>query len=151
MASFFLSDQQFMNEHGSYNLRFENNIIYLKIIGPWNEETFEHYNAELMHAIKLSGSKTYSGIIVLEGYSLLIPEVFDRFRRASSNRVKTGLTNVAFFIQKSLCPSTIEGQVSMLYKGLSVNYSFHKTIQSAISWLQSLEVNINKELVNKLL
>ncbi|WP_419148703.1 hypothetical protein [Pseudoalteromonas 'SMAR'] len=132
-------------------MKLENNIIYLKIIGPWNAETFDYYNAELMQAIKLSGCKILSGIVVLEGDSLLIPEVFDRFREATLNRVETGLTNVAFFIQKSQCPSVIEEQVAMLYKGLTVNYSFHKTIQSAVLWLQSLKVNINKERVNELL
>lgn len=140
-----------MNEHGSYNLKFKNNILYLKIIDPWNEETFEHYNAELMHAIKLSGSKSYSGIIVLEGDSLILPEFFDGFRKASSNRVKMGLTNVTFFIQNSQCHSTIKTQVSMQYEGLPVKYSFHKTMQSAISSLQSLKVIISQELVNKLL
>ena len=86
-----------MIELGRYTVKFEKNVLYLKIIGPCNKETFERYNAEISKKITLAGSKSFSGVVVLEGECIIIPEVFDDFRKATVVREKTGLTNLALY------------------------------------------------------
>lgn len=137
-----------MNQHGSYELKFANNVIYLKMIGPWNEETFKHYNSDLTGALEQTGSSRFSAFVVLEGDSLLIPEVFDGLRKASARRVEIGLKNVAFLIRKSQCRLLLQEQAASLYKDLSIIYRFFETKDSGIAWLQSLNVDINKEIVD---
>lgn len=140
-----------MNEHGSFTLRFVNDVIYLKKIGPWNEETFRHYDSDLTHTLEQSGSSSFSGFVVLEGDSLMVPEVYDNFRKASARRAETGLKNVAFLVQNSKCPLLLQEQVASLYKGLSISYRFFKEKNSAITWLQSLNVGLNEALIAALL
>ncbi|GMM67630.1 hypothetical protein MTsDn1_09240 [Alteromonas sp. MTD1] len=139
-----------MNEHGSFTLRFVNDVIYLKMIGPWNAETFRHYNSDLTDMLEQSGSSSFSGYVVLEGDSLMMPEVYDNFRIASVQRVGTGLKNVAFLIRNSQCPLLVQEQIASLYKDLPINYRFFELKNSAITWLQSLNVGLNNALVDSI-
>ena len=133
-----------MIEHGCYTVKFEKNVLYLKIIGPCNKETFERYNAEISKRLHLQVRN-----LILELSYWKVSVLW--YRKYSVVREKTGLTNLALYIHNSQSPLTIKEQVKLLYKGLTVNYSFHETLDSAIIWLQSLNTKIDKELLKRML
>jgi len=33
-----------MNEHGDFYIEYSHTVFYVKVLGPWSFETFEHYN-----------------------------------------------------------------------------------------------------------
>lgn len=94
---------------------------------------------------------SYSVFAVLEGDSLMIPEVCETFKRATTKRISTGLKNVAFYLSKSAYPHAFKQQVRDLYQNKNINFDFFNDIDSAKTWLNTYKIVLNDELVNKLL
>lgn len=92
-------------------------MFYIKILGPWNFETFEHYNNDFNKQLTVNKCSSYSVFAVLDGESLMIPEVCEIFKTATTQRIATGLNNVAFYLTKSACPHTFKQQISELHQG----------------------------------
>jgi len=139
-----------MEEHGDYWLQFSDNVIYLRIKGAWNLETFTHYNTEVNKYFSDNQSSNISALVVMEGESLMVPEVNEKYRSAINSRISQGLKNVAFNIGQSDCPSTLKLQVEKLYKGLEINYRFFDSLPLAMGWLNTLGVKINHDKVSTL-
>ncbi|GMM84305.1 hypothetical protein MTsN2n4_15320 [Pseudoalteromonas sp. MTN2-4] len=93
---------------------------------------------------------SYSVLVVLEGDSLIIPEVCETFKKATTKRIATGLKYVAFYLSKSACPNAFKQQVHDLYQNKNINFKFFNDIDSAKSWLKTYEIILEDKLVNKL-
>ncbi|QOL27048.1 hypothetical protein LP316_07095 [Thalassotalea sp. LPB0316] len=140
-----------MNEHGDFYITFSNNVFYIKVLGPWNFETFEHYNNDFNTLLTVNKCSSYSVFAVLDGESLMIPEVCEIFKTATTQRIATGLNNVAFYLTKSAYPQAFKQQIRGLYQGKNLNFKFFNDIESAKSWLNKCEITLKDELINKLL
>ncbi|KPV95035.1 hypothetical protein AN214_02952 [Pseudoalteromonas sp. P1-9] len=140
-----------MNEHGEFYIEYSHNVFFVKILGPWNFEAFEHYNNDFNKQLKVNKCPSYSVFAVLEGDSLMIPEVIEAFKTSTAQRIATGLNNIAFYLTKSVCPHAFKQQIRELYQGKNLNFKFFNDIESAKSWLKKYESTLKDELVNKLL
>lgn len=139
-----------MIEHGYFWLQFSENMIYLRIRGPWNLKTFNRYNAEMHGYISNIKNSKISALAILEGESLMIPEVFESFKSGVTSRISMGLTNIAFSIVHSESPHTLKHQIRKLYEDLDINYDIFSSLHQAKNWLESFDVNIDQDQVNKL-
>lgn len=140
-----------MNEHGDFYISFSSNVLYIKVLGPWNLETFEHYNRDFNEQLKANECSSYSVFATLEGDSLMVPEISEIFKAATTQRIANGLKNVAFYLKKSACPHAFKQQISQLYQGSHLNYKFFNDINSAKSWLNENKVIIKDDLITYLL
>ena len=140
-----------MNEHGNFHITFSNNVFYIKILGPWNLETFEHYNRDFDEQLRANKCSSYSVFATLEGDSLMVPEICELFKAATKQRIAKGLKNVAFYLKKSACPNVFKQQISLLYQGTQLNYKFVNDIGSAKSWLNENHITLEDEFINQLL
>ncbi|TMN86856.1 hypothetical protein CWB72_17875 [Pseudoalteromonas phenolica] len=132
-------------------IEYMHNVFYVKVLGPWNYETFEHYNNDFNKLLIGNKCPSYSVFAVLEGDSLMIPEVCETFKKATTKRIATGLKHVAFYLSKSACPNAFKQQFHDLYQNKNINFKFFNDIDSAKSWLKTYEIILGDKLVNKLL
>ena len=135
---------------GGY-IEYLHNVFYVKVLGPWNYETFEHYNNDFNKLLIGNKCPSYSVFAVLEGDSLMTPEVSETFKKATTKRNATGVKNVAFYLSESSCPNAFKQQVRDLYQIKNINFKLFNDIVLAKSWLKTYDIVLNDELINKLL
>ena len=85
-----------MNEHGDFYIEYSHNVFYVKVLGPWNFETFEHYNNDFNKLLIGNKCPSYSVFAVLEGDSLMIPEVCETFKKRQLNALRQDLNTSHF-------------------------------------------------------
>ncbi|GLX81477.1 hypothetical protein [Thalassotalea eurytherma] len=140
-----------MNEHGDFHITFSNDVFYIKILGPWNLETFEHYNRDFNEHLNANICSSYSVFATLEGDSLMIPEVSEIFKMTVAQRIAKGLENVAFCLTKSACPNLFKHQIHEVYKGLNLSFKCFNDIEQAKSWLNEHQITLEDRLIARLL
>ncbi|WDE02644.1 hypothetical protein [Thalassomonas actiniarum] len=127
-----------MNEHGYFKLASSQNVIFLWVKGPGNQETFDRYNAEFNALIEKEGYKNYAVLVMLGGENIMTPEVFASFQNILSARIDNGVKTIALFITDSNGTSITQQQVSKLYQATpDFNVQFFYSFDEAKQWLES--------------
>ena len=135
---------------GGY-IEYFHNVFYVKVLGPWNFEKFERYSNDFNKLLIGNKYPSYSVFVVLEGDSLMTPEVSETFKKATTKLNATGLKNVALYLSKSAYLHAFKQQVRDLYQIKNINFKLFNDIDLAKSWLKTYDIVLNDELINKLL
>lgn len=119
------------NEHGSYTIELEDNILFTDAVGPFNEQSIEHYNRDIKNAIESIKSKKWAQIVVLHEISLLTPDAEKVFRKRLEYRKKMGLCVICLITNSCLASSLVQKQFSSMYSDFDIKHSFKDSYEEA--------------------
>ena len=82
------------DQHGSYKVWAEGNIVLAKLEGSWNEEAATNFEKEFMKVAKLM-PKNWGHIVYLNDWELCDPSMFPIIERLVAWCIEQGLTKAA--------------------------------------------------------
>lgn len=122
-------------EHGIFEVKIENNSLFVDATGPFNEELTTKYGQAIESCIKKLEGSDWSQIIVLHKLSLFTPEAAEVLINTLRNRKTRGLIKSAVVLINCEGKSLIVQQMSNIYQTADVDYSFFDSITEAQSWI----------------
>lgn len=136
---------KYSHEHGDYVVGRSQQTIMFSGRGPWNDETLMRGTKEMGASIEqLDFSKPWGCLSCLYGESLMPPSTFKAFAKQTIIRKSLGLKGLAVVILNSDIAHTIESQLTQAYQPAGVDFEFLKDVDSAIDWLCSRGIELDK-------
>lgn len=137
-------------EHGDYIVGRSQQTIMFAARGPWNDETMKRGSKEMGENIsQLDLSKPWGTLSCLYGESLMPPSTYQSFAKHTLIRKSKGLKALAVVILDSDIAHTIESQLKPAYQAAELEFAFLPDISSAIAWLSSTDVSLDKQQVEQ--
>lgn len=122
-------------EHGIFEVKIENNSLYVDATGPFNEELTTRYGLAIESCIQRLERANWNQIIVLHKLSLFTPEAANVLINTLIDRKGRGLVKSAVVLLDSEGKSLIVQQMSHIYQTANVDYSFFDSVNEARAWI----------------
>lgn len=124
--------EELFKPHGTSVIHTEGNILVIDAEGPWNDEFFKQFHAEMAEAAKALDLNNYATLILPRGEALGVQDGLDRhvsFVRKSGSRA------LALCLKYSDTPEISRFICSKMYDQVGIEYQFFDTIEEAKAWL----------------
>jgi hypothetical protein len=122
-------------QHGTFKLNVEKNILYVDAKGPFNDQFILKYSIAIEDHIRSLEHSDWSQIVVLHELSLYTPQAEQALIKSAIDRRKRGLVDIAFVLKDTKSTFLIQIQLSRCYSEGGVNHQFFDTQAQAKEWL----------------
>lgn len=121
----------FFAEHGEFEVKVEDNILFVDATGPFNEELVKQYEKCLELCIQKLEKAKWNQIISLHKYSLFTPEAEHKLTQTLKNRKERGLVASVVVLHNTEGESLIKAQMSRCYESADIRFEFASSIDDA--------------------
>lgn len=125
-------------EHGIFEVKIEDDILFVDATGPFNEELLIKYEKALESCIKNLEASSWNQIIILHENSLFTPDAEQKLTQTLINRKSRGLTASVVVLDGIEGESILKMQMSRCYKYAGVDYEFTTSVYDAKKWIKSI-------------
>ncbi|MEP4892113.1 MAG: hypothetical protein ABJV04_18985 [Aliiglaciecola sp.] len=131
-------------EHGNYVVGKCRQVLLFSGRGPWNDEALEKGVENTSYASEsVDQSRPWGQLSCLYGESLFPPSTYELFLEQTRMRKNNGIRSIAIVILNSDISNTIRQQLSSGYETVGVDYAFFDSVDAAIEWLESKEIDLD--------
>lgn len=118
--------------HGEVDIRFDNNILTLEVVGPWNIEFFHLLHQRLAEFAPQLKNKAYGVMLILIGEALPVAEAVE-FHIQFLKRVRT--SGIAVILSKTSAVGATEAIFQHMYGSAQIEHQFFMDKKEATAWL----------------
>jgi hypothetical protein len=138
-----------MYEHGGFKLWADNNVVYAKVHGAWNDFTALRFSNEFKALAKQDMPEKWAHIVCLDDWELGIPEIEPIIQELVEWCIANGMTCVAQIFSKNMI---IKYQIDKMVLERIGNFSKKQFSdkESAICWVIEQGYEVNPELLPSL-
>lgn len=124
--------EELFKPHGSSVIYTEGNILVIDAEGPWNDEFFLKFHAELIEIAKELDINNYATLIMPRGEAL---GVQDGLERHVAFVRKSGSKALAICLKHSSIPDISRFMCTKMYDQVGIEYQFFDEEDDAKVWL----------------
>jgi hypothetical protein len=125
-------------EHGEYDLKVIDNILYLKAKGPFNIEIAQRYAKDLLHTLNTYEPKAQISELTL---SIFSPEIQNLVTAVFKQSAKNSIRAEAYIIHDTENDKRFMlSQLKSMRKEIDIPVDFFDNKKDALSWIYSLNL-----------
>lgn len=121
-------------EHGTFQVKVENGILFVDATGPFNKELVTKYRSALDDCYQVLKNTHWHQIITLHKTSLFTPEAATELTESLKYRKKIQLDRCAVVI-KSEIENIVKDQMSRCYDTARVTHQYFDALEDAKAWV----------------